>query len=58
MICIFPTKYVFLVVITLFVSINYGLRTRHQLNTVVHYLGEDYYLKDGCPDPDCDDDAQ
>ena len=37
------------------VSVNYGLVTRHQLNTVVHYLGEDYYLKDGCPLPDCDD---
>jgi len=55
MICISHTKYVFLVVITLMVSHNYGLVTRHQLNTVVHYLGEDYYLKDGCPLPDCDD---
>jgi len=55
MICIFNAKYLFLVVITLLVSVNYGLVTRHQLNTVVHYLGEDYYLKDGCPLPDCDD---
>ena len=37
------------------VNISYGLITKHQLNTVVRYLGEDYYLKDGCPMPDCDD---
>jgi hypothetical protein len=54
MIGIFHTKSVFLLLIT-FVSVNYGLLTRHQLNTVVRYLGEDYYLKDGCPLPDCDD---
>ena len=45
---------IFLLLIT-FVSTNYGLLTKHQLNTVVRYLGEDYYLKDGCPLPDCDD---
>jgi hypothetical protein len=54
MIGILYTKLVFLLVIT-FVSVNYGLVTRHQLKTVVRYLGEDYYLKDGCPLPDCDD---
>ena len=44
----------FLVIIAT-VSVSNGLRISHQLNTVVKYLGEDYYLKDGCPLPDCDD---
>lgn len=54
MIGTFFIKSIFLLLITL-VSVSYGLVTRHQLNTVVRYLGEDYYLKDGCPAPDCDE---
>ena len=54
MIGTFDVHSIFLLLIAI-VNFNYGLRISHQLNTVVKYLGEDYYLKDGCPLPDCDD---
>ena len=48
-------KAIFLLIIFTTENVNYGLVIKHQLNTVVKYQDEDYYLKDGCPLPDCDD---